>query len=59
MSGGNWHHDISTPVTQPQAALAMATGNRLGSEAQRALDVNFEAFKQEVYRSLALVYRLR
>jgi hypothetical protein len=59
MSGENWQHDVRKPVQKPQAAAPTAASIRLRSEAQHALDLNFEAFKQEVYRSLALVYRLR
>lgn len=57
MSGEDWDHSI-TNLSKPQTEMRAAVG-RIRSEVQRSLDQNFEAFKQEAYRSLALVYRLR
>jgi hypothetical protein len=56
MSGENWEHSIRTLT---KALTDVRMGGQPRMDAQLALDHNFEAFKQEAYRSLALVYRLR
>ena len=57
MSGEDWNHSINNKA-KPQAEMRAAVG-RIRADVQRTLDQNFEAFKQEAFRSLALVYRLR
>lgn len=57
MSGEDWNNSIGN-LAKSQAEMRAAVG-RLRADVQRTLDQNFASFKEEAYRSLALVYRLR